>query len=118
MHKNMYLCMVDCGVAVKWADGPIWFNCEGEVVETLGEAFRKKSEYELIQPDKVIFVDEVGCNTSQKNDGNVGREKFLVRPTAKHESGQHSRTAISQSPVLWLQLVSLFYVQLYWHVKQ
>jgi len=23
-------------------------------------------------------VEEVGCNTSQKNDGNISREKFLV----------------------------------------
>jgi len=26
----------------------------------------------------VFFVDEVGCNTSQKNDGNNGGQKFLV----------------------------------------
>ena len=48
MYEKVYACMVDCGVAVKWADGPIWFNHEGEVVETEGEAFGRKSEYELI----------------------------------------------------------------------
>jgi hypothetical protein len=26
----------------------------------------------------VLFVDEVGANTSQKQDGNIGRRKFLV----------------------------------------
>jgi len=31
--------MVDCGVAVKWSDGPNWLNHEGEVVETKEEAF-------------------------------------------------------------------------------
>jgi len=35
-------------------------------------------DFELIGLDKVIFVDEVGCNTLQKNDGNVGGEKLLM----------------------------------------
>jgi len=59
MNEKVYACIVACGVAVKWADGPIWFNHEGEVVETKGEAFRRKSEYELIQPDRVIVVDDI-----------------------------------------------------------
>jgi len=32
----------------------------------------------LIQPDKFLTVDEVGCNTSQKNDGNIGGELMLT----------------------------------------
>jgi len=36
-----------------------------------------KSEYFLLHPEKLLFVDEVGNNTSQANDGNVGGEKFL-----------------------------------------
>ena len=27
----------------------------------------------------VLFIDEVGDHTSQKNDGNVGGQKFLVQ---------------------------------------
>jgi hypothetical protein len=36
-----------------------------------------KSEYFLLYPEKLLFADEVGKNTSQANDGNVGGEKSL-----------------------------------------
>ena len=36
-----------------------------------------------MHPEKVLFVDEVGCNTSQKSDGNIGGEKFLVDPDSQ-----------------------------------
>jgi len=75
--------MADCGVAIKWADDPKWFSHDGVMVESEEEAFGRKTEYELIHPDKVLFVDEVGCNTSQKNDGNIGGEKFLVCPDSQ-----------------------------------
>jgi len=32
----------------------------------------------LIHLDKFLTVDEVGCNTSQKNDGNIGGELVLT----------------------------------------
>jgi hypothetical protein len=31
------------------------------------------------RPDKLLFVDEVGSNTSTTKDGNVGGEKFYAR---------------------------------------
>ena len=34
--------------------------------------------YLLICPEMVLFGDEVGDNTSQKNDGNIGRQKFII----------------------------------------
>ena len=40
---------------------------------------RKQSDqYTLIHPEKFLFLDEVGSNTSQKSDGHCGGEKFLV----------------------------------------
>jgi hypothetical protein len=32
----------------------------------------------LTKPKFILFIDEVGYNTSQKNDGNVGSKKFLI----------------------------------------
>jgi len=78
MYEKIYTWMADCGVVIKWADGPKQFNHNEAIVKSEEEAFGRKAEYELICPDKVIFVDEVGCNTSQKNDGNISGEKFLV----------------------------------------
>ena len=68
---------------MKWASGPNWFNHEGEVVEREEDTFGRKTEYELIFQEKILFVNEVGCKTSQKNDGNIGREKFLVCPDSQ-----------------------------------
>jgi hypothetical protein len=34
-------------------------------------------------PEKRIFVDEVGTNTSTNKDGNVGDEKFLCEAEAQ-----------------------------------
>jgi len=83
MYEKIYTCMADCGVAIKWADDPKWFSHDGVIVESEEEACGRKTEYELICPDKVLFVDEVGCNMSQKNDRNIGGEKFLVCPDSQ-----------------------------------
>jgi hypothetical protein len=47
------------------------------VVELEEQAFGLKSPYELIHPDWLLFVDEVGSNTSQAKDGNVGGQFYL-----------------------------------------
>ena len=44
------------------------------------EAYGRKTKYMLTLPKKVFFVDECRDNTLQKNDENVGRQKFLVDP--------------------------------------
>ena len=59
MYEKNYTCMADCGVAVKRADDPKWFSHDGVIVESEEEAFGRKTEYELIHPDKILFVDEV-----------------------------------------------------------
>ena len=51
MYKKLCTCMADCGVAIKWADDPKWFNHDGTIVESEEEAFGRKTEYELIHPD-------------------------------------------------------------------
>jgi hypothetical protein len=33
----------------------------------------------LAHPEFVLFINEVGCNTSQKNDSNNGGQKFIVQ---------------------------------------
>ena len=42
------------------------------------DALGLQTKYHLIGPDLLLFVNEVGSNTSQtKDDGNVGGELFL-----------------------------------------
>ena len=41
------------------------------------DAWGLQTKYNLIHPDRLLFVDEVGSNTSQSEDGNVAGELFL-----------------------------------------
>jgi hypothetical protein len=50
-------------------------------VEKEEEAFGCKSQYELIHPEWVLFVDECGSNTSQSKDGQVGGQTYLCSRT-------------------------------------
>jgi hypothetical protein len=47
------------------------------IVEEVKDAFGLKKQYFLLHPNKVIFVNEVGNNTRQPNDRNIGGEKFI-----------------------------------------
>jgi hypothetical protein len=76
MYEEVYQEMVKCGIATK-LDNELWFSKAGDIVEEEKDAFGLKSHYFLLHPSKDIFVDEVGNNTSQANDGNVGGEKFI-----------------------------------------
>jgi hypothetical protein len=38
----------------------------------------RKTKFLLTKPEYCLYVDEVGCNTSQKADGDVGGQKFVV----------------------------------------
>ena len=77
MYDDIYVMLVETGIATK-LDTAQWFDKQGNIVESEEEAFGRKSQYFLLHPEKMIFVDEVGSNTSQKNDGHCGSEKFLV----------------------------------------
>ena len=35
-------------------------------------------KYKIVKPELLLFVDKVGANTSQREDGNIGGEKLLV----------------------------------------
>jgi len=77
MYKEVYESMVSSGVAVKF-DKEKFLDAEGNIVHSEAEAFGRKTKDLLTQPEYVFFVDEVGDNTLQKNDGNVGGQKFVI----------------------------------------
>jgi hypothetical protein len=39
----------------------------------------RPTKYILNRPNYLVFVDEVGDNASQKDDGNIGGTKYVVR---------------------------------------
>ncbi len=64
MYNEVYEAMVEAGIASK-LDTPTWFDKSGNIVEEEGDAFGLQSKYILLRPDLLLFVDEVGSNTTQ-----------------------------------------------------
>ncbi len=64
MYEEVYEAMVLGGIASK-LDTPVWFDKHSNIVEQEMNAFGLASKYYLQKPNKLLFVDEVGSNTSQ-----------------------------------------------------
>jgi hypothetical protein len=76
MYDDIYEQMVKAGVAEMLPE-PTWVNVHGdEVCED--DSFGRKVTYKLTHPSYIVFVDEVGSNTSMEGDGHVGGELFIV----------------------------------------
>jgi hypothetical protein len=78
---NMYSCvyesMVEAGVAVK-LDEEVMMDREGNETLDPSQQFGRKTQYKLTRPDRCIYVDETGCNTNMKDDGNVGGRLYVM----------------------------------------
>jgi hypothetical protein len=80
MYNECYEKMVKAKVATK-LDEEVWLNREGRIVGLEDDAFVRKTSYLMRKPKFVVFVDEVGDNASQKNDGNIAGTKYVVSKT-------------------------------------
>jgi hypothetical protein len=60
----------------------LYYNvCRDEhhgIVETEADAYRQITSYSMLHPVKLVQVGEVGEHISQKWDGNVGHQQFIV----------------------------------------
>ncbi len=61
----------------------VYLNKQGEIVETKEESFGLPTKHIIHRPNKLVFVDEVGSNTSTTKDGKVCGDKFLCERTAR-----------------------------------
>jgi hypothetical protein len=91
MYTEVYSHLAERGLAVKYSEN-VWRNAEGEIVKE-EQAVGLKSEYELIHPELVVFVDEVGSNT----------RLTYVLLMAAHNNMLLPKTPISQCWALQLQ---------------
>ena len=96
MYELVYKAMSQAGVAEKLPEAQ-WQNEKGEHVSK-EMTVREKGEYKVTHPDHILYVDEVGNNTRQKDDGNKGGEKYLAL------RGTQSRKACSISDAHWTTL--------------
>ena len=82
MYKEVYNEMVKGGIAVKLPSN-VFLNKKGDEVQEEKDSFGLPTRYILQHPDNLLFVDEVGSNTSTSKDGNVGGEKFLCEAMSR-----------------------------------
>jgi hypothetical protein len=82
MYEEVYKQMVACGIASK-VDRKVHVDKSGNIVEFEADSYGLPTQYLMQRPDKVLFVDEVGSNTSTTKDGNIGGEKFLCHISAR-----------------------------------
>lgn len=64
--------LVDAGLATE-REVAAWMDIHGKVVHET-DAFGCKVTHDIEEPDWVLLMDEVGGNTNQKGDGQVGGE--------------------------------------------
>ena len=64
MYDMVYAAMVECGIAIM-LDHKVWVDKAGHITNK-ENAFGCKTCYLLTCPEMVLFVDEVGDNTSKK----------------------------------------------------
>jgi hypothetical protein len=78
MYDDVYGRLHEMGIAEKLSEA-VWRDRDNNIV-TEADAYGQKTAYSLIptQAHKLIMVDEVGENISQKGDGNAGGQKFMV----------------------------------------
>ena len=77
MYTEVYEEMVKGGIANK-LNSSVKLSKEGLIVEHTHEQFGLDTKYDLIRQDKLLFVDEVGSNTSQTKDGKIGVRNYCV----------------------------------------
>jgi hypothetical protein len=85
MYDQVYDRMEYAGVAVRLEE-PIWVD-KNQQPASEENAFGRKVTHLLTRPDMVVFVDEVGSNTSQEGDGAIGGElKICAKGLVPRES--------------------------------
>jgi hypothetical protein len=77
MYDHVYAAMVKSKVAIELEE-EVMLRLDGTITENEEESTGRKTKYILTHPELVLFVDEVGSNTSQRSDGNIGGQKFIV----------------------------------------
>ena len=75
MYDAMYARFVEVGIAEK-LEVPVSMDRLGNIVDAEHQ-YGKAVEHRFLYPERVIHMDETGCNTNMKNDGQVGGKHFI-----------------------------------------
>jgi hypothetical protein len=77
MYESVYESMVEAGVAIKHPE-EVWLDKNNQITINQEEAVGRKTRYQLVKPERCVYVDETGCNTNMKNDGHVGGRRYIM----------------------------------------
>jgi hypothetical protein len=77
MYEVIYDEMADARVAVT-LQNPIFTDINGKPEDDETKRFGLKQNIKITKPEWILFANESGFNTSQKKDGHVGGQKFVV----------------------------------------
>jgi hypothetical protein len=77
MYEVIYNEMVDANVAVT-LQNPIFTDINGKPKDDKTKRFGLKQNIKITKPEWILFANESGFNTSQKKDGHVGGQKFVI----------------------------------------
>jgi hypothetical protein len=77
MYDVIYVKLEEKGLAEKWEEQQI-LDKEGSIVMDEKNMYGRPTTYNLTHPEKMIFVDEVGDNTSQANDRNKTGTSYVT----------------------------------------
>jgi hypothetical protein len=77
IYDVIYENLAEKGLAEKWEEQKM-LDKEGNIVMDEEHMYGCPTKYNLTHPEKLIFVDEVGDNTSQANDGNKTGTKYVT----------------------------------------
>jgi hypothetical protein len=77
MYAFIYEKLAEKGLAEVWETEKM-LDKEGNEVTNKEDMYGRPTKYNLTHPEKLIFVDEVGDNTSQANDGNKTGTKYFT----------------------------------------
>jgi hypothetical protein len=78
MYDDIYKTMVEAGVALELHEHVYLDKEANTVLEDNPARYGCKTKFKLTHPERVLFVDKVGENTSQKQEGHLGLRKLVV----------------------------------------
>jgi hypothetical protein len=91
MYAKVYEAFVQAGIAEKLEED-IMYDAEGQITTDVSKLYGRPTKYKMQHPEYLLFVDETGCNTNQKTDGNNGGELFVLPCHGVGESGRVGAT--------------------------
>jgi hypothetical protein len=83
MYDKIYELLEKTGHATK-LPAPVWMDKKGRIVDE-AQAFGSQVDLVLKYPERVCFFDETGCNTNQKEDGQVGGSTYIKKAGTRAE---------------------------------